>query len=275
MKKYILISLLFSWTCIHGQTNFYLKNKNTNEPVRYANIWNANRVITTSDSLGKFILEKDFQNLKLKITAVGFKTIDSIALNEKSEIVLEEDFIKLDEIKILSKKNKQIFKLGELKNGDIGVCAEKSKQIAQVGKYFKNELNETTFVKKIKFKTICSNNNRMITISLYSVDENGSPKEIVNNKNIVCNLKKGHNISDIDLSDLNISFPAEGIVVVVNYLFLEQNKEFGKTNKDWYFYEPSIDAKKTDSFVDTWYNTGDKWQKIEKYSLNFQLILTN
>jgi hypothetical protein len=275
MNKYILISLLFAWTYIHGQTNFYIKNKDTNEPISYANIWNSNKVVTTSDSIGKFILDKDFQNLKFKITAVGFKTIDNISFNEKREIVLEEDFIKLEEIKIAPKKNKQIFKLGDIKNGDIGVCAEKNKQIAQVGKYFKNELNEKTFLKKIRFKSICSNNNRMITISLYSVDENGSPNEIINNKNIVCNLKKGHNISDIDISHLNISFPTEGIVVVVNYLFLEQNKEFGKINKDWYFYEPSIDAEKKESFFDTWYSTGDKWMKIEKYSLNFQLILTN
>ncbi|OYU81716.1 MAG: hypothetical protein CFE23_02190 [Flavobacterium sp. BFFFF1] len=260
---------------VHGQVSVTIKSKETGEPISYANVWKSNKIYASSDSLGTFSIGENELNIPFKISALGYKTKDSILINEAKTIYLEEDFIELKEVLLSKKVNAKKIKVGKLKNGDVGVVSEMNKETAQIGRFFSNDSGETLFLDKFRFKAICATRNCIVNILIYAVGKNGEPAEIINRNNIPCKVKKGHHINEVDLSDLNIQFPPEGIFIMVNYLFLEQNKLFGNKNENWYYYEPSIDAASVESYTDTWYNYNNEWKKNDKYSVCFQLSLTN
>ena len=108
-----------------------------------------------------------------------------------------------------------------------------NRETSQIGKFFVNNSSEKLFLDRFRFKTNCSSKNRIVNILIYSVGDNGEPNEIINTENIVCKLKKGYNTNEVDLRDLKIEFPVEVVFIVVNYLFLEQNKVYGEKNKNW------------------------------------------
>lgn len=271
---FILLSIFLCFT-IQGQNQIFIKSKNSNQPIPYANIWESNKIFTSSDSLGSFFLNGKHLNSKFKVSAVGYKTMDSIIINNKKTIYLEEDITELKEISISKRINNKNLKIGKVKNGDFGIVSEMNKETGQIGKFFVKNSSEKLFLDKFKFKALCSSKNRIVNILIYSVGNNGEPKEIINTENIVCKLKKGHNTNEVDLSNLKIEFPVEGVFIVVNYLFLEQNKVYGEKNKNWYCYEPSLDAVSVNQYTDTWYDDGNEWKKNNKYSISFQLVVTN
>ena len=52
------VALAFITVTAFAQSKISLKNRDTGEPIRYANIWVENNVVATSDSLGTFYLPK-------------------------------------------------------------------------------------------------------------------------------------------------------------------------------------------------------------------------
>ena len=271
---FILLSIFVCFT-IQGQNQIFIKSKNTNQSIPYANIWESNKIFTSSDSLGSFFIGEKYLNSKFKVSAVGYKTMDSIIINDRNTIYLEEDIIELKEISVSKRINSKNFKIGKVKNGDIGIVAEMNRETSQIGKFFVNNSSEKLFLDRFRFKTNCSSKNQIVNILIYSVGDNGEPYEIINTENIVCKLKKGYNTNEVDLRDLKIEFPVQGVFIVVNYLFLEQNKVYGKKNKNWYYYEPSLDALLVNQYTDTWHNDNNDWKKSNNCSVSFQLIVTN
>ena len=275
MRSIFILLTIFVCFTIQGQNQIFIKSKNTNQPIPYANIWESNKIFTSSDSFGSFFIGEKYLNSKFKVSAVGYKTMDSININDRNTIYLEEDIIELKEISVSKRINSKNFKIGKVKNGDIGIVAEMNRETSQIGKFFVNNSSEKLFLDRFRFKTNCSSKNQIVNILIYSVGDNGEPNEIINTENIVCKLKKGYNTNEVDLRDLKIEFPVEGVFIVVNYLFLEQNKVYGEKNKNWYYYEPSLDALLVNQYTDTWYNDNNDWKKNNNCSVSFQLIVTN
>ena len=197
---FILLSIFVCFT-IQGQNQIFIKSKNTNQPIPYANIWESNKIFTSSDSLGSFFIGEKYLNSKFKVSAVGYKTMDSIIINDRNTIYLEEDIIELKEISVSKRINSKNFKIGKVKNGDIGIVAEMNRETSQIGKFFVNNSSEKLFLDRFRFKTNCSSKNQIVNILIYSVGDNGEPNEIINTENIVCKLKKGYNTNEVDLRD--------------------------------------------------------------------------
>ncbi|TXI64543.1 MAG: hypothetical protein E6Q46_06820 [Flavobacterium sp.] len=190
---------------------------------------------------------------------------------------MEVQTIVLNEIFISNQNSKKVtYKLGKVKNGDVGVvCTLENNTISQLAKFFQNKTEHTTLIDKVRFKVLCTDKNRVLSIIIYSVGSQGEPDEILNKQAIICNLKKGHNTYEVNLNQFNIDFPENGVFIALNYILIEQNKCFGKFNKDWYYYEPSIDAKSVANYTDSWYNLNGEWKKSEIYNISMELTLTN
>ena len=250
LMKFVFLSLflmLFSFT--RGQIQVNVLSEDSNLPISYATIWLSNKVYATTDSLGFFYVDKEHLNSNFRVEATGFYS--------------------RYEYKVIKET------LGKLKSGNVGIVATKDKEISRIGKFFQDNSKANLIIDKFRFKAFSSENNRIVSVLLYSVSEDGVPNEIINNETIICKLKKGSHTSEVDLSKFNIEFPENGIFVMVNYLFLDQNKKFSEYDPNWFFYEPSLDAITVNEFVDTWYNVNNEWQKNEKISLSFQLLLRN
>jgi hypothetical protein len=277
LMKFVFLSLflmLFSFT--RGQIQVNVLSEDSNLPISYATIWLSNKVYATTDSLGVFYVNESNLNSTFKVEATGFNTLYEAKVIKNNTIFLKEKLITLEEVTVNLKRKKVIKEtLGKLKSGNVGIVATKDKEISRIGKFFQDNSKSNLIIDKFRFKAFSSENNRIVSVLLYSVSEDGVPNEIINNETIICKLKKGSHTSEVDLSKFNIEFPENGIFVMVNYLFLDQNKKFSEYDPNWFFYEPSLDAIIVKEFVDTWYNVNNEWQKNEKISLSFQLLLRN
>ncbi|MFD2697810.1 hypothetical protein ACFSQ0_07380 [Mesonia sediminis] len=274
--KFIFLFIVFYCNISQSQNLYTLKSSEDNSPIKYAYIYANNNILTSSDSLGIFKIKDKYLNSTIKIEALGYKTLDSVPIKNTSNILMEIKPITLSEVVLTQKKNSKKYKLGKAKNGNVGiVCTIQNNTISQVSKLFKKPTQNIVFLDKVKFKTLCSDKNRILSVFIYSVDNNGKPGRILNNEDIICNLKKGHNAFELDLSHLNITFPEKGVFIALNYIFLNQNKCFPNKNNNWYYYEPSIDAISVDNYTDSWYNINGLWKKSQTYSISMQLTVTN
>lgn len=275
MKKEMAVLFCFLSALLQAQIVVHLKDKDSKKPVAYANIWKENKIFTTADSLGTFHLEGNSLNKNFKITAVGYKTTN-YTIEGEATVYLETETIELNEAKVVKRTNKKVIKLGKAKRGDTVYAVQYDTKTAQCAKYFSNQ-NGQSFIDKVKFCAGASDKNRIINLLFYSVGENGEPKEVLNEQNIICRLKKGTHIVEADVSKLNVEFPAEGIFVVLEHLLLEQNKNYsGYNHPDAFFYEPSIAIDYCDGFKDTWHiNSEGQWEKNVTFSVNIQIITSD
>lgn len=274
MKKAVLL-FLFICSLLNAQNPVYLKDKTSGLPVAYANIWKENKMYATSDSLGVFYADDKYLDADLKITAVGYKAKSHKIKESGTTIYLETEAIQLDEVKVVKKLNKNVAKLGKAKRGDTVYGVQYDSKTGMCAKYFPNKAN-VGFVNKVKFCATTSERNRIVNLIFYSVGENGKPKEILNSENKIVSLKKGTHIVEVDVSNLDIEFPKEGIFVVIQHLLLEQNKNYANKlyNPKAFFYEPAIAVDFTDGYQDTWYFEDDKWQKNNRYSVNMEISIS-
>ncbi|MDV4070113.1 hypothetical protein CMT45_00065 [Elizabethkingia anophelis] len=256
----------------NGQTAFSLRDKDTNEPVPYATVWKDDRIITSSDSLGTFIINTVDEKPVYKITTVNYKTAIAVLL-DKNTITLEKKAIPLKEVTIRKESKGKVIKLGSLKNANLDLNASMENKDSGIAKYFPNSSGKQLYLDKVRFKTYSDIKNTIAAISLYSVGKDGEPDGLINTENIICKIKMGYRTNEIDLSPFDIFMPNEGVFISVDHLFLEQNRHYSPTNKKWFFYRPGICARLTDQYIDSWYADDGVWKKANGYSLSFQLIL--
>ena len=79
VEKILLLIILYS-TFSKSQNIFSLKSSDDDLPIKYAHIFANNKIISSSDSLGNFIINKNHLNSIIKITALGYKTLDRALL---------------------------------------------------------------------------------------------------------------------------------------------------------------------------------------------------
>lgn len=272
--RHILFLLLFPSYYLHSQIQITLRDKVTNNPVLYANIWKDKVLYKTSDSTGVFVIENKDLDTIFKITCVGYN--DTI-VKMSQEIRLQQSAIALDEVIIAKRKFDKKLKLGKAKRGDTFYGVQWDSKTAMVAKFFPNEKKEVGYLSKVGFSANTSAKNRKLCILIYSVGENGGPEELINSENIIFNPKKGTHVAEIDLNKWNIEFPKEGIFIVIQHPLLEQNKVFAEntSNPNAFVYEPLISVDYSNGYKDTWYFKEDKWNKNVRFSINIELQLTD
>ena len=274
MNKTVFL-FLFICSLLKGQTPINLKDKCSNLQIAYANIWKEDKMFETSDSLGVFYVDDKYLNTNLKITAVGYINKNHIIKISGTTIYLETEAIELNEVKIVKRNNKNVVKLGRARRGDSSYGVQFDSKNGLCAKYFSNK-SSIGFINKVKFCATASERNRIVNLIFYSVGENGEPKEILNTENKIVRLKKGTHVVDVDVSNLDIQFPKEGLFVVIQHLLLEQNKNYAKPYyPNAFFYEPTIAIDYTKGYQDTWYLKEGKWQKNSGFSINMGISISD
>lgn len=274
MRKEITVLFCLMCTLFQAQTTVCLKDKETKMPIAYANIWKAEALVKTADSTGVFSVDANDRTSFFKITCVGYHdTITQIS----PEILLRPNKIALAEVRLVKRQFEKTTKLGKAKRGDNHYGVQWDTKMAMTAKYFPNNGIKGKYLSKAKFFATATAKNRLISVLVYSVGDDGKPNEILNTETLIYKLKKGTHAVEADLDDLNIEFPPNGIFIIIQHPLLEQNKSYSKENRhpNGFFYEPLISINHVDEYKDSWcFKEGD-WHQQKKYTINAELLLTD
>lgn len=291
-----LLAFLYT-TSVLGQIKAKVLNSQTNEGIPYVNIWvDGEDIGTTSAVNGDFQLDNVSSNKDILVSAIGFEIRKICVDLITNSVQLKPQLIELNEVMISSKKLTKEISVGSFKKSRVDysfACGTKPYIVARYFE-FKNEYNETPFLKKISILTKSNVNDAKFIIRLYSINEIGEPGNFMNQENIYGIAKKGKNITEIELSSLNIQFPENGFFVAIEWLIIDANKyeitytsEGSKGKKKGLRYDPSIITVPSEMGENSQIFSKGNWTKfsqvngsIKKYKnkdsqLAIELVLTN
>ncbi len=226
MKKLLLLLFILLSNLSYGQIKAVVVNSTTKEKVPYVNIWVMNEDIgTTSSTEGAFELKID-EPKAIRFSAIGYETKIMNADEINASVELQPSVTSLAELVVTPKEFTREVTVGAFKKSDIKShfgCATTPGILARYFEY-KEEYDETVFLKKIKMLTRSKIKDAKFNLHFYRVNENGEPGADILSENFIGTAPKGRKIIETDLSDYHIAFPKEGLFVAVEWLLIESNK---------------------------------------------------
>ena len=269
------------------QVKSVLIDLNTKAKIPYVNIWLENENVgTTSNENGEFELIANDSNKIIVFSAIGYQTKRIKAGDIKSILELIPNMTVLQEVFIRSKKGNRELKIDSFKKSETNSYFSNGGTPWMVAKFFawKDDYKATPFLKKINILTDSKVKNASFNIRLYSVNEKGEPGVYLYDKNIIGNARKGKTITEVDLSNLDIQFPENGLFIAYEWLIIESNRNIqtytnqGSNKKlEEVRYEPKIATFKGDKENNSWSYTKGIWKKwsVRYFLLAMDLTLTN
>lgn len=285
-KRLLTIILLFSST-VFSQ----IKGKVVdafNEPISYVNITVENENVgTTSEENGEFVLRILDKNKNLIFSAIGFEK-KIIKASEVNEVQLKQVEFELKEIIIVKKIGTKSIEIGKPKTA-IYQAFDNGPRIDTKFFPYLPKYKKTKFIKQITIQTDSKIDNATFKVHLYEVDSKGFPNEELFTKDIIVSVDKGVKKTFININDLNLQMPKNGIFVGFEKLLIEKNKTEktaidpnSNTTKTQISFDPFVLYNNVErDFLFTY--SGGKWinknegnnSKIRIYEPAINLILTN
>ena len=296
MKTAILmVMMLFTGFLSSAQLRAVVVDANTLAKISYVNIWVENENIgTTSNESGEFELNITDTNKVIVFSAIGYSTTKMRVSNIDKEVTLMPQATVLQEVFIHPKKDTRTLGIGQFKKSGIDFYYVSGITPWMMANYFayEDEYDQTPYLKKIRLLTQSKIKNATFNIRLFIPNKNGEPGDYLYGKNIIGEAKKGNNVTEVDLSQLNIQFPREGFFIAMEWLIIESNKyEYTYTragSKEKFKgirYEPFIGSLPGNKENNSWRyiegnwvrlaNSNPKGSAVEYRHLTMELTLTN
>jgi hypothetical protein len=255
---------------------FTLTDAKTGVPVSFADVL-ADDNTMASDSVGVFTIDENNIGRPVTISATGYKPLTQVLSETKRNIALEPDVRILREVAVGKPSGKRRSKLGSVRGVDTHMYCSKQALAPLTAKFFKGDgVGPAQYISKIRFAAFASEIGRTISVYLCSVDQNGHPGDQLMPKPVVVTLNKGGRVAEVDVHDLSIALPENGVFLVFCWLSTEENQVHSSTyDKNWYFCEPGLGVKEVGPAPDRWYLKLGGWHLDNRYSLCAQLILTD
>ncbi len=222
--KSILLFLLFPFVVL-AQSSIQIVDGESNQPVPFVNIWVKNsQKGTTSTQEGKFEIDAEI-NDTLVFSAVGFTSLEFSFKELSSKIQLYQSIENLKAVTIEQPRfeKEQIFGSNALKKYNRAMSCGEIPWMVGSRLVFKQEYAKTPFIKSIVIPTRSEVKEAKFAVRLYN-DGDTLYQRTLHDNPIYGIAKKGRKNTIIDLSNELIRFPKEGLVVVLEFLMIEQNK---------------------------------------------------
>ncbi|WP_338375710.1 carboxypeptidase-like regulatory domain-containing protein [uncultured Flavobacterium sp.] len=282
MMKYLVILLII---CTNSfSQNIKVSNAVEKEAIPYVNIWSqTSKIGTSTDENGEFSIENFKTNDSLIFTAIGFETKKMILTENVKSVYLTPQVNHLKEV-VLSPKKVIKSKSKKIKKAKYNVSSSEQNLITITAKFipYKIEYENTPFLSSINLYTFSLNPEAFILLHFYNVDESGKPKDYLVSENVLFRPKKGSNLSKIDISDLKLEIPENGLFIGIEVPKIEHNRtKASKENyaefkiKGYAIYEPLFRMSDAEEVKDTWNYSNGEWKVNTYLSLGIQLELTN
>ena len=275
-SKIVLYFISFS---SFAQISGTVKDSLTNEALPFVNVWVKGRPIGgTTDDKGSFFIEQCKEYDALVISYLGFEKKEVKAVNG-IEIYLKEKIEELEEVVIIPMKGiveLEINSYQKAKKNREFLFSGKGFQYS-VARYFSNkeDYKKTPFIKEVSFITNNSlKQNAPIKLNILKADSKGHPTDNYLLKNYIVNSLKGLNEITIDLKSEKLQIPENGFFVVLERIYVDQNRlpnKYYKKNKNLieYSYQPTIGLVNENLNDNTWWFFGGTWYSIQELQKKF------
>ncbi|WP_435314404.1 carboxypeptidase-like regulatory domain-containing protein [Cellulophaga fucicola] len=277
MRNLLPIIVFFVSNFCFSQIKAVIFDKETKEKISYVNIWIENENIgTTSNENGAFLIDNSKGEI-LILSSLGYETMKINLKEVPSKIFLIPKSYELDEVIVSTKKENKEKIIGAFQDSEIGFyyATEKNPEIKARLFNYDTSYSETPYLKSIKFRVYSDIKKAKFNIRFYSVGDNGQPNKPIYAKNTIGTSKKGTKNLEIDLSDLNIYFPDNGLFVSYEWLIIEENEfktsiPIKNSNKkiEKTFYEPKVGLLPVTKNTSSWLYKNGKWEKADKFKGN-------
>jgi hypothetical protein len=268
MKNYILL-FLFTISAT-AQIKGVVRDSITKEPIAYVSILVENKEIGTTTALdGSFEINSKLEtNDNLLFSIIGYG-ISKVKISNCSNVLLVSKSITLQEVIIKSQPIKKIEQLvGNAKKSNIYFSFPSYPIMISKKFEFKSDYKKTPFLKKIKVITTTEIEGVTFKLRLFKIDSlTQLPNESLLNEEIIVKVKrKGKYINEIDLSNYNIEFPKDGLVVgIENILIIDNLNTFRYKNSEnvvkyTEYYEPTILLNNTNE--NSYMYDNFRWRKM-------------
>ncbi len=263
--------LLLTSNFIFSQLKGVIINSETKEKIPYVNIWVENDSIgTTSNENGEFTLEISRGDF-LILSSLGYENKRIEISKISNTISLNPKITELQEVIINSTKQRKELVIGKFNDSEVGYYYASLDKPEIKARFFPFDYiySKTPYLKKLKFRIYSNIRNAKFNVRLYSVGENGEPKNPLYEKNIIGTVKKGTKNIEIDLSNLDITFPESGLFVSYEWLIIKENEfkasfqiKDSKKRKEKIMYEPKVGFLPCENDNNSWTYKNGKWQKV-------------
>jgi len=226
MKIRITLILLFICKLIYPQLiSGIIKDSVSGKKIQFANIVLKNGKGTYSDKSGKFILKYDeFESDSIKVSSIGFesKYLSISYFNKKNKkILLKKRVERLDEVilttQIIEYSDK--LRIGEKRNKNIGVTSLIGYETAI---FIDNPKNTNGKLKRVYINLKKRKNADLLAtfnLKFYKFDStHNKPGKLLYNKNLFVKPKNKKYRLWIDIEELEIIFPKNGICIGVEFV---------------------------------------------------------
>lgn len=268
-----IVVVLIVPVVLFGQTIHWVQDSISKEPIPYVNILVENQNNGTSaNEKGEFSFSKSANGRTVVFSAIGYKPKRIIFYDTISVIYLQSVAIELSEVIIQASKKSKKQQLDRFKKSDIETSFANNQYPWLLAQYFpfSDSLRDTPFLENISIYTESKVANAKFIIKIVQCDSAGVPGALLHHENILATAKKGNHATQVNVSDLMITIPDNGLFIVVECLLIEANKhEFRYTkagSKETFTkirYNPSIGGVLVDNFSNTWFYTDRlQWQKF-------------
>lgn len=264
-----LIVLIFS-TISSAQIKGVVKDSITGKPIPYVSIWVENKNIgVTTETDGSFEIDCNEKD-KIIFSILGY--YDEInPINKNGIYFLIPKVYDIQEVVIIPKKNTKTIELGNSKRSNLSHLQGKHLQI--LAKHFNNEyVDETLFLKEIIVWTKSPIKDATFKLRIFEFDTvKKLPSTNLLKELIVVKVKKGQHKNLIDISQYNIKFPKNGVVIGVENIICKENEYF-YSNKalehDRISYAPQI-VFNYEEEENSYIFINFKWSNRKKHSINY------
>lgn len=264
MKATLL--LLFPFLFIKGlnaQLEGVVIDSSTKKPIAFVNIWKkGGRVGATSNNHGVFMLE-NVEEKPVVFSTLGYKTKIIPYGTIGDTVAMVSEVMKLPGVVLnASKKRKKKIRVSKIKKSRIGhyLPGFSDQYLRKYSRYFTYEerFENTPFIDAVEIATR-TDRDMPFRIKFQDRNDDGTPGYFLHNKDIIVMAKNGNKVIRIQLSDLNLAFPKNGLFVTVEWLHIESNLEAFKS------FGPYIGFTQESTDENSWEHKNSEWSTVKPY----------
>jgi hypothetical protein len=288
MKIRLLLLLL---PLLSFSQSYQVRDSQAKKPIPFVNIWiKGSQSGTTSNENGKFELGMKPADI-LILSAIGFKGMEIPFKSVAAVILMDRSVEQLDAVVVEKPKfeKEQTFGKIRLSRYNLSFGCYGNPWMIGSNLPFKPEYKETPYLKTVVIATNSDIKDAKFGVRFFESSDSLFQNPL-QDQPIYVKAEKGNHKTKVDLSELRLRFPEEGLVIVLEFLIIPSNKyEFRTRMRDtgkkvtMISYEPSFHMRNDlqTSSASLQYSQG-KWQKHNQFSkdhkereLALQLVMTN